>query len=140
MTYRFSDDSKEAQKYRLHEMVANSAISGIETHPDDITLLEKWIDEEVPQDECARRLVVRHIGGDTTAEKVENLRRYYKVKPSHGYPEMLADALNKIEGIEGDETLSLIADLLRHNVLTAKEANTFVLAHVRESPSCRDKT
>lgn len=138
--YCFSDNSKEAQKYRLHEMVANSAISGIETHPDDIALLEKWIDEEVPQDECARRLVVRHIGGDTTAEKVENLRRYYKVKPSQGHPEQLADALNRMEGIEGDDTLSLIADLMREGILSVDEANTLTLEHVREFASCRHKT
>lgn len=54
--YRFSDNSKAAKKYRLHQMNANIAISGREMHPDDIALLEKWIDEEVPQDECVRRL------------------------------------------------------------------------------------
>lgn len=132
LMYSFRDYWKEAKKYRVRQMTANNAISGREMHPDDIELLEKWIDEEVPQDECARRLTVRHIGGDTTAEKVENLRRYYKVKPSQGHPEQLADALNRLEGITGDRTLSLIADLLRQNILTVEEANSFTLAHVRE--------
>ncbi|TAX58899.1 hypothetical protein ELI02_02035 [Rhizobium leguminosarum] len=95
-------------------------------------MMERWIDEEVPQDECARRLIVRHIGGETAAERVENLRRYYKIKRSDGYPEQLADALNRIEGIEGDETLSLIADLMRESVLTPNEANAFTLSHIRE--------
>lgn len=130
--YSFCDHSKEAKKYRLHQMIANNAISGIETHPDDIEMMERWIDEEVPQDECARRLIVRHIGGDTTTEKVENLRRYYKIKRSSGYPEQLADALNRIEDIEGDETLSLISDLMRESVLTPDEANAFTLSHIRE--------
>ena len=132
MTYRFSYDSKEAQKYRLRQMVANQAISGIETHQDDIAQLEKWIDEGVSQDECARRLTVGHIGGDTTGEKVENLARYYEIKPSQGHPEQLADALNRLEGITGDRALSLIADLLRQNILTVEEANRLTLAHVRE--------
>lgn len=130
--YRSSDNSKPAQKYRLHQMVANQAVSGIQTHPDDVAQLERWIDEGVSQDECARRLIVRHIGGETAAERVENLRRYYKIKRSDGYPEQLADALNRIEGIEGDETLSLIADLMRESVLTPNEANAFALSHIRE--------
>ena len=130
--YSFRDHSKEAQRYRLHQMVANQAISGIETHPDDIAKLEAWIDEGLTQDEVARRLIVRHIGGDTTAEKVRNLANYYNVKRSSGYPEQLSNALNRIEGIEGDETLSLIADLLRNGILTVEEANTFTLTHVRE--------
>lgn len=140
MTYRYSDNSKEAQRCRVRQMAANNAISGREMHPDDIELLEKWIDEEVPQDECARRLTVRHVSGNTTAEKVENLALYYKIQPSNGYPERLADALNRLEGIEGDRTLSLIADLMRENILTVEEANRLTLAHVRDSASCRHKT
>ncbi|MBB4104388.1 hypothetical protein [Allorhizobium borbori] len=54
--YSFRDQSKEAQKYRLHQMIANIAISGRDMMPDDIAKLEKWIDEDVPQDEVARRL------------------------------------------------------------------------------------
>lgn len=131
MSYRFSDDSKEAQKYRLHQAIANNRISGLDMPPEDIAMLEKWIDEEVPQEEQIRRLTVRHIGGKTAAERVENLRRYYKIKRSDGYPEQLADALNKIESIEGDETLSLIADLMRESVLTPDEANALTLSHVR---------
>ncbi len=131
--YSFSDNSKEAKKYRVRQMAANQAISGRDMEEEDIQRLEKWIDEGVSQDECARRLTVRHIGGHTTAEKVETLARYYKVKQSHGYPEQLADALNRLEGIEGDRTLSLIADLLRSEILTVEEADSFTLAHVRET-------
>lgn len=131
--YRISDISKEAKKYRLHQMVANYAISGRNMSREDIEMLERWIDEEVPQEERVRRLVVMSIGGDTTAEKVENIARYYNVKPSDGRAEWLADALNMIEGIQGDETLSMIADLMREGILSVDEANTPTLAHVRES-------
>lgn len=131
--YRNSDISKEAKKYRLHQMVANYAISGRNMSREDIEMLERWIDEEVPQEERVRRLVVMSIGGDTTVEKVENIARYYNVKPSDGRAEWLAGALNRIEGIQGDETLSMIADLMRQGILSVDEANTLTLAHVRES-------
>ena len=61
LMYSFRDNSKEAQKYRLHQMVANQAISGIETHPDDIAKLEAWIDEGLTQDEVARRLTAEAL-------------------------------------------------------------------------------
>lgn len=130
--YRISDNSKEAQKYRLHQMVANNAISGRDMSREDIEMLERWIDEEVPQEERVRRLVVMSIGGETTAEKVENIARYYNVKPSDGHAEWLADALNRIEGIEGDDTLRMIADLLREGHLSVDEANAMTLTHARE--------
>ncbi|WP_312356806.1 hypothetical protein [Agrobacterium sp.] len=113
--YSFSDNSKAAQKYRLHQMIANQAISGIETHPDDIAQLERWIDEEVPQDEVARRLTVKHIGGDTTAKKVENLRRYYKIKK-----------------VKGSDTVSLIADLIASGILTIDKAGAFRQSHISD--------
>lgn len=131
--YQLGDKSKEARKYWLHQGIANNRISGIDISPEDIALLERWIDEDVPVAEQTRRLVVMSIGGETTAEKVENLARYFKIKRSPGYPEQLADALNRIEGIEGDETLSLIADLLREGILSVDEANALTLAHVRET-------
>ena len=59
--YSFRDHSKEAQKYRLHQMVANQAISGIEANPDDIAKLERWIDEGISQDEVARRLTAEAL-------------------------------------------------------------------------------
>lgn len=130
--YRFSDKSKAAKKYRLHQMIANNAISGRDMRADDIAMLERWIDEDVPQTEQVRRLVVMHIGGDTTAEKVENIARYYKIKRSDGHAEQLADALNRLDGIEGDDTLNLIADLLRDGILKVDEADAFTLSHVRE--------
>lgn len=132
MMYSISDKSKEARKHWLHQGIANNRISGIDISPEDIAMLERWIDDDVPQEEQIRRLVVRHIGGDTSAEKVKNLAGYYKVKPAPGYAEKLADALNTIEGVEGDDTLSLIADLLREGVLTVDEANALTLAHMRE--------
>lgn len=106
MIYRLGDNWS-------HQGVANNAISGIDTHPDDIALLERWIDEEVPEAEQTRRLVVMSIGGETTAEKVRNLAKYYKVKRS-------------------TETLSLIEHLMRESILTVVEADAFRLAHVRE--------
>jgi len=131
LMYRLADKSKEARKYWLHQGIANNRISGIDTLPDDIALLERWIDEDVPEAEQTRRLVVMSIGGDTTAEKVQNLARYFKFKPTAEYSDWLADAVNRIEGIEGDAILSLIADLLREGILTVDEANAFTLAHVR---------
>lgn len=110
---------------------ANNRISGLDISPEDIALLEKWIDEDVPQEEQTRRLVVVCIGGDTTAEKVENLARYYKVKPSNGYPKRLADPLIRIEGVEGDDTVSLIADLFREGMLSTEQANALTLARER---------
>jgi len=130
--YRFSDHSKEAKKYRLRQWVANSVISGRDMSREDIEILERWIDEEVPKEEQIRRLTVRHIGGDTTAEKVENIARYYKINRYDGHAEHLADALNRLDGIEGNDTLSLISDLLREVVLKVDEADALTLAHVRE--------
>jgi hypothetical protein len=132
MMYSFSDRSKEAQKHHLRQAIANNRISGIDTHPDDIALLERWIDEKVPQEEQARRLVVRHIGGDTTAEKVVNLARYFTAKRSNDCAAQLDDAVNRIEGVDGDDILRLIADLMREGILTTDEANEFTLAHMRE--------
>ena len=54
--YSFRDHSKEAQKYRVRQMAANQAISGREIKEEDIQQLEKWIDEDISQDEVARRL------------------------------------------------------------------------------------
>ncbi|WP_322886524.1 hypothetical protein U8C31_18345 [Sinorhizobium medicae] len=130
--YRLNDISKEAKKYWLHQGIANNRISGRDISPEDIVMLERWIDEDVPEAEQTRRLVVMAIGGDTMAERVKNLARYYQVKPSADYSEWLSDALNKLEGIDGDDTLSLIADLMREGVLTVDDANTWTLMHVRE--------
>ena len=54
--YSFRDHSKEAQKYRVRQMAANQAISGREIKEEDIQQLEKWIDEDISQDEVTRRL------------------------------------------------------------------------------------
>ncbi|MCZ8158334.1 MAG: hypothetical protein O9256_00320 [Rhizobiaceae bacterium] len=132
MMYRSSDKSKAAQKYRLHQMAANTVISGRDMSREDIEMLERWIDEEVPQEERVRRLVIMSIGGETTEQKVKNIARYYNVTPSDEHAERLADALNRIEGIEGDDTLRLIADLLREGILSVDEANAMTLTHVRE--------
>ena len=70
---------------------------------------------------------------DTVTQKVKLLAQYHRVKASYGYAELLADDLNRIEGIEGDETLSMIADLMREGILSVDEANTLTLAHVREA-------
>lgn len=133
--YRLGDKSKEARKYWLHQGLANNRISGLDIPTEDIAMLERWIEEEVPQEEQVRRLVIRHIGGDTTSEKDENLVQYYAVKLSTDYPDRLADALNRIEGVEGDDTLHLIATLLQSGILSVEEANNFTLAHTREK--CR---
>lgn len=54
--YSFRDNSKEARKWRVRQMAANFAISGLEMREDDIQRQEAWIDEGLSQDECARRL------------------------------------------------------------------------------------
>ncbi|MFL0693396.1 MAG: hypothetical protein ACJLUP_15265 [Agrobacterium tumefaciens] len=69
---------------------------------------------------------------DTVKQKVEHLARQHNVNMSTGYAERLADAFSRIEGIQGDDTLRLIADLMRDGVLSVDEANAMTLTHVRE--------
>lgn len=57
--YRIGDKSKEAQKYWLHQAIANNRVAGLDISPEDIEMLERWIGEEVPEEEQIRRLVAR---------------------------------------------------------------------------------
>lgn len=58
MTYRFSDKSPEAKRWRMEQMIANFAISGreMEDPAEFIALIEKWEAEGLSQDEKAARL------------------------------------------------------------------------------------
>jgi hypothetical protein len=67
-----------------------------------------------------------------TAKFVQDLAISHRVSPKSDKASFLANEFNKIEGVEGDETLELIADLMRVKAISSDEANKLTLAHVRE--------
>ena len=69
----------------------------------------------------------------TTKEKVAALADQHGIERSRDESAFLAKAFSRISGIEGDETLELIADLLKARVISTDEATAMVLSHVRES-------
>lgn len=70
-----------------------------------------------------------------TARLVKDLAETRRVTPSDDKASFLAEQFNRIEGVEGDETLNLIADLMRAKAISPDEANKLTLAHVRELAS-----
>lgn len=54
--FRFDDNSPEARRWRMQQMIANKAIEGIETDPELVALIERWDDEGVPDEERIARL------------------------------------------------------------------------------------
>ncbi|UWU29131.1 hypothetical protein N2600_03935 [Rhizobium sp. WSM1274] len=70
----------------------------------------------------------------TVAREVLELSEQHGVVDRNGYPEWLADQLCRIEGIEGDETMELIAALGRDGILTSLEMTDLTLRHIREQP------
>ncbi|MGO7353922.1 hypothetical protein ACCS66_04200 [Rhizobium ruizarguesonis] len=68
----------------------------------------------------------------TVAREVLELAEQHGVVDRNGYPEWLADQLCRIEGIEGDETMELIAALGRDGILTSLEMTDLTLQHSRE--------
>lgn len=55
--FKFDDNSREAQRWRMEQMIANNAISGIPTDPELVALTERWDDEGVPDEEQIARLL-----------------------------------------------------------------------------------
>ena len=70
-----------------------------------------------------------------TAKLVRDLAETRGVLPYNDRASFLAIQFNRIEGIEGDETLNLIASLMRAQAITPDEAIDFTLAHARETAS-----
>ncbi|MBX9455447.1 MAG: hypothetical protein KL863_05155 [Rhizobium sp.] len=68
----------------------------------------------------------------TIKEKVADLAARHGIARSTDRAAFLSGAFSRIAGIDGDETLDLIADLLKARVISNDEASAFVLAHVRE--------
>lgn len=72
-----------------------------------------------------------------TAKLVKDLAEARRVKPYNDKASFLAVQFNRIEGVEGDETLDLIADLMRAKAISPGEATDLTLAHVRELASAK---
>jgi len=70
-----------------------------------------------------------------TAKLVRDLAETRKLALFDDSASFLADQFNRIEGVEGDETLKLIADLMRVKAISPVEGGNLVLAHVRELAS-----
>ena len=70
--------------------------------------------------------------GKTTKQKVEELAALHGITRSADKAAFLAGALSKIAGSDGDETLEMIADLLKARAISTDEATAMVLGHVRE--------
>jgi hypothetical protein len=67
-----------------------------------------------------------------TAQLVKDLAETRRVTLYTDKASFLADQINRIEGVEGDETLRLIGDLMRAKAISPREGGNLVLAHVRE--------
>lgn len=70
-----------------------------------------------------------------TAKLVKDLAETRRVTLYDDHASSLADQFNRIDGVEGDETLRLIADLMRAKAISSEEGGNLVLAHVRELTS-----
>ncbi|MDW9776427.1 hypothetical protein GOA89_32570 [Sinorhizobium meliloti] len=54
--FRFDDNSPEARRWRMQQMIGNNAIEGIEKDPELVALIGRWDDEGVPDEEQIARL------------------------------------------------------------------------------------
>jgi hypothetical protein len=71
------------------------------------------------------------------SEKIREFAQEHGIVPSDDYPSYLAREINRIEGVEGDETLDLIIEMARRNILSEDEALEFVLRHSDEIDALR---
>lgn len=55
--YRTSDQSPEAQAWRVEQMHANNAIEGIEKDEEIAALVAQWDSEGIPDEEQIKRLL-----------------------------------------------------------------------------------
>jgi hypothetical protein len=65
-------------------------------------------------------------------EFVERMAARHGVVAASDYASVLADQLNRIEGIEGDETLALIATMMREGILSDEEGTRLIIKHSDE--------
>jgi hypothetical protein len=64
--YRFSDNSPEAQKWRVEQMDANNAIEGVDKDEEKAALMEAWELEGLSEDEQIERML-EHFASRSTA-------------------------------------------------------------------------
>lgn len=57
-----TDNSPEARRWRIAQMIANTAIEGVETDPELVAIIEQGHDDGLSQDEIAARLIERFKG------------------------------------------------------------------------------
>lgn len=69
----------------------------------------------------------------TAADIVASLARKRGLATSTDPTDILADHLSALCEFEGDDTLRMIADLLREGIISVEQANRLTLAHVREA-------
>ncbi len=70
----------------------------------------------------------------TAADIVASIAHRHGLAISAHPSEELADHLSALCDFQGDDTLRMIADLLREGILSVERANQLTLAHVRETP------
>lgn len=68
----------------------------------------------------------------SVTEIVKQMAEANNIAPPSDYPAFLAQQFNRIEGIEGDETLDLIIALVRGGVLSSTEGTALVIKHGEE--------
>lgn len=73
----------------------------------------------------------------TAADIVASIAHKRGLAISTDPADILADHLSALCDFEGDDTLRMIADLLRAGVLTVEQANHLTLMHVREQSLLR---
>lgn len=62
--YRFSDNSPEAQKWRVEQMDANNAIEGVDKDEEMAALMEAWEREGLSDDEQIQRML-EHVASQS---------------------------------------------------------------------------
>jgi len=75
----------------------------------------------------------------SAAEEVKSLAARYGIVPGADEAAFLARQVNRIEGVEGDEILELIAELVIRGRLTTEEGYRLGLAHSRERHGLGDE-
>jgi len=75
----------------------------------------------------------------SVADEVKSLAGRYGIVPRTDEAAFLARHVNRIEGVEGDEVLELIAELVIRGRLTKEEGYRLGLAHSRERHGLGDE-
>jgi hypothetical protein len=69
----------------------------------------------------------------TVAEKVQLLAEEHGISLRGDYASYLANEINRIEGIEADQTLELIGGLMEADILSNEDGVKLILQHHRET-------